>query len=199
MAYTKNNSRKELFAKHIFTHGMFDLLPRVWVPWSSGPGPERSRHIDKQESFWIKLVGFSVLIAPFFIGPKYSPDIDLSSGSNITDDTINGFCYVNRTLQALENGVDENVVSELSSYKYFIPLAYVIIGIGGMVLWPLSLAFIDTNAKEYFVTNLNRSSFWWWPDGAHDSWVTSLYHEIILSLATASVWNYCDNEIFCEI
>ena len=111
--------------------------------------------MGKQDSFWIKLVGFSVLISPFFIGPKYSPDIDLSSGSNITDDTINGFCYVNRTLQALENGVDENVVSELSSYKYFIPLAYLIIGIGGMVLWPLSLAFIDTNAKEYFVTNLN--------------------------------------------
>ena len=98
------------------------------------------------------MVGFSVLIAPFFIGPKYSPDIDLSSGSNITDDTINGFCYVNRTLQALENGVDENVVSELSSYKYFIPLAYLIIGIGGMVLWPLSLAFIDTNAKASFTT-----------------------------------------------
>ena len=112
--------------------------------------PNRSRLFDKQESFWIKLVGFSVLIAPFFIGPKYSPDIDLSNGSNITDDTINGFCYVNRTLQALENGVDENVVSELSSYKYFIPLAYLIIGIGGMVLWPLSLAFIDTNAKENF-------------------------------------------------
>lgn len=98
-------------------------------------------------SFWIKLVGFSVLIAPFFIGPKYSPDIDLSNGSNITDETINGFCYVSRTLQSLEKGVDDNVVSELSSYKYFIPLAYLIIGIGGMVLWPLSLAFIDTNAK----------------------------------------------------
>ena len=133
---------------------MISLLPRVWLP-----GPEISRRIGKQDSFWIKLVGFSVLISPFFIGPKYSPDIDLSSGSNITDDTINGFCYVDRTLQALENGVDENVVSELSSYKYFIPLAYLIIGIGGMVLWPLSLAFIDTNAKEYFVTNLNRISF----------------------------------------
>ena len=96
------------------------------------------------------MVGFSVLIAPFFIGPKYSPDIDLSSGSNITDDTINGFCYVNRTLLALEN--DVNIVSELSSYKYFIPLAYLIIGIGGMVLWPLSLAFIDTNAKASFTT-----------------------------------------------
>ena len=107
--------------------------------------------IDKlDESFWIKLIGFSVLIAPFFIGPRYSPDIDLSTGSNSTDDFINGFCYVNKTLERLEGGVDENIVSELSSYKYFIPLAYLIIGIGGMVLWPLSLAFIDTNAKEGF-------------------------------------------------
>ena len=107
--------------------------------------------IDKhKKSFWIKLIGFSVLIAPFFIGPKYSPDIDLSTGINGTDDTINGFCYVNKTLEGLEGGIDENIVSELSSYKYFIPLAYLIIGIGGMVLWPLSLAFIDTNAKEGF-------------------------------------------------
>ena len=160
MAYTKNNSRKELFAKNRFTHRLWAIVYVTKNDWliTWVPGPERSRHIDKQESFWIKLVGFSVLISPFFIGPKYSPDIDLSSGSNITDDTINGFCYINRTLQALENGVDENVVSELSSYKYFIPLAYLIIGIGGMVLWPLSLAFIDTNAKEYFVTNLSRSS-----------------------------------------
>jgi len=41
---------------------------------------------------------------------------------------------------------DENE-NPLNKYKYAIPLGYLFIGIGGMLTWPLSLSFIDSNAK----------------------------------------------------
>ena len=44
------------------------------------------------------------------------------------------------------NGTTSKVVTSLYSYRWSIPIGYFLYGIGGMLIWPLSISFIDTNA-----------------------------------------------------
>ena len=71
-----------------------------------------------------------------------------SSFSNQTDDSFGGkFCVAGSNDENGTLGSTEENENPLNKYKYSIPLGYLFIGIGGMVTWPLSLSFIDSNAK----------------------------------------------------
>ena len=61
-------------------------------------------------SYWIKAAAFAVLIAPYFIGPKYEPAL---VETNVTKSEVGDFC----TVQAGEN-VETHAVTALYNYRW---------------------------------------------------------------------------------
>ena len=127
-------------AKYLTIAQMVSLFSPIFVSIFSRSHIPRILHI----SYWIKAAAFATLITPYFIGPKYEPTVLANEMANVTrDDDVGDFCGFNSGDGA--NGTSTTVTA-LYNYRWFIPLGYLLYGFGGMLIWPLSISFIDSNA-----------------------------------------------------
>ena len=127
-------------AKYLTVNQIVSMFSPIFVSIFSRSHIPRILHV----SYWIKASAFAVLIAPYFIGPKYEPTVLADVMTNVTRvEGLGEFCAFNSTD---ENGAATKVTA-LYNYRWFIPLGYLLYGFGGMLIWPLSISFIDSNAK----------------------------------------------------
>ncbi len=102
----------------------------------------RNMHIPRilYFSFLAKAVGFIVLVLPYFLGPTYHPDGVLNAERNDSLNEENIFCRNEAQQDATRNS--------MGLWEYCIPISKVIIGLGGCLIWPHSISFIDNNSKQ---------------------------------------------------
>ncbi|CAG5091174.1 Oidioi.mRNA.OKI2018_I69.PAR.g12900.t1.cds [Oikopleura dioica] len=102
----------------------------------------RNMHIPRilYFSFLAKAIGFVVLVLPYFLGPRYFPDGVDKIEANESLITGNIFCQ-----NEAEEGTTRN---SMGYWEYCIPISKIIIGVGGCLIWPHSISFIDNNSKQ---------------------------------------------------